>query len=448
MKPRPWLRTAVPVVALALTVGIAGCRPIGIPRFRSPTPPPRVANLPKFEVPRFNPPRFEPPANLPPLRPQPGLPNGMRGFPEHFPQDVPGLRDPFGRPRPGFPGPFGPGGPVEGPRWVLVPAPAAPHVPAEATAPRVADGALEETLHLANKRDWAGLSRQLETVQQLKLPPELRPSMTSLRNSSHELATLTTLEGLLAEARPGSLGKATKLAEASEPLRQPVRDLESLEGLQASLKTDWKQAPKLADLENGLAAYGRVTSKEKTLELRWQLACAASRRGHRELAQHLVPPERNAADLPPTRDLRPQGAENTAFVGPPRPDERPPILLPEGPPGVRPGVRESVLNGLGDTGKELSAAVATSRQRARAAVTGQKAQHLQHVSRSMTQLINSLQQDRDRQKDSPPAVVNFEQSVANALGRPLTPTERHMASILRAQGKGAGEVAQSLGGLK
>jgi hypothetical protein len=317
----------------------------------------------------------------------------------------------------------------------------------------VPDGTLDETLHLANKHDWAGLSRQLDTVQQLKLPPELNPPLTSLRASSRELENLAALEGLLADARPGSLSKAANLAEPSPALRQPVRDLESLEGLQTSLKADWKQAPKLAELENGLAAYGRVTSKEKALELRWQLARAAARRGHRELALELVPPGRNAADLPPTRDLLPLPAENNAFVGPLRPGERPQLLIPEPPAGARAGVRESVLDGLGDTGNEVKAAVNTGRQRATAAVRGQKTRHTEQVNHHLVHLARHLdrrdeEKKRDRRAGAAPGVVNFEKSVANALGRPLTPSERHMAAILRARGKGAGEIAQSLRNLK
>jgi hypothetical protein len=328
------------------------------------------------------------------------------------------------------------------PRIVIV---AEPRVPAEAAPARAPDAALEESALLANKQDWPGLSRQLDAVQQLKLPPDVEPSISSLRDSSRQLEKLTALEGALTGARPGGVSKAAQLAEASPALRQPVRDLKSLEGLQASLKTDWNQAPKLAELENGVAAYGRVAGKEKALELRWQLARAAALRGHRELAQRLLPPGRNAAELPPTRDLRPGGAGGDEFVGPLRPGERPPNLVPEAPPGARPGVRESVLDGLGETGNGVKAAVNTGRQRAAEAVRGEKARHTQQVGHHLAHLTHHLRdKDRDRREDSASGAGSPVKSVASALGRPLTASERVLAEVMARRGQAPAQIAARL----
>jgi hypothetical protein len=361
---------------------------------------------PRFEIPQFNP------------RP---------AFPHH---ELPGIN--FPKPgvvnRPGFPPPhpeLGLPGRQIGPRVIVVgepppiPRPVV-RVPAEAPAPRPVEGALEDTLHLANKGDWKALSHQLDTLGDLRVPPQVEGTLTSLKGSSRTLEKLDSLDGLVAGNNPAAWSKATKLVEGPNfaALRDPVRDLASLEALQASLKASWKQAPKLADVDNGLAAYGRVTGDPaKVAELRWKLACEASGQGHRDLALGLVPNGRNPADLPPVRPL-----------------------IPEAAPGTRPAVRESALAGLSEPENEVATAVAVSRRQVSEAVKTARTQHTAQVNQHLNTLTNHLhRKDREREEKRLPA-----DPVAQALGRPLTASERILAQAMAGRGQGPAQIAATL----
>jgi hypothetical protein len=153
----------------------------------------------------------------------------------------------------------------------------------------------------------------------------------------------------------------------------------------------------------------------------------------------------DAALEEPVRDLRRRGTDRAAFVGPLRPGERPPLLVPEAPPGARPGVRESVLDGLGETGNAARAAINTGRQTAMAAVWGEKARHTQQVSNHLAHLTHHLRdKDRDRREESASGAGSLAKSVASALGRPLTASERILAEVMARRGQTPAQIAARL----
>jgi hypothetical protein len=266
---------------------------------------------------------------------------------------------------------------------------------------------------LANEVDVPALNRTVNTaLRDLHLAADVRAHLLVVRERVALLRALGELQAGLEGANRLQLSPDV-LEQLPEPVRRLWRGLEGLQEIGSTLAGTSRAAPNPANLARRLADVQAATGNRQLTEtLQRALIAKIDREGQATLAQAL-------------RDLRLEPVPGDPTASPHVPV---PLLVPEPPPGSRPGPFEAVWKGLPELKGSATRASRELHQRLTAEVKWHSNFYssLTHTQAHLAfQLSRQTESDERRARDQRRAALA---EVEKGLLRRLTPAERIIAA--------------------